>query len=140
MITDYLPIVFACDDEVQKLLFIVDIVRLADTANAFESALVPPELKADFCDKISAWLRDSLKNRKFDKQRIIGDKGGVFEYYSCSSGGSTLGYNVVDFYQLGRFLPTKNAGDLINNCSKTLLGVVIELEGFISKYRGFDIR
>jgi hypothetical protein len=127
-ITDYLSTVFSGDDEIEKLMFILHIVRLKNTEETFESNLTPSELKTDFCGKVSAWLKNAMVKKLFYKEKVIGDKDGNFGIFA-SQGADNLNYRVYDL-------------DLIaskqGNFAKPLIDYILDLERFINKYRGID--
>ncbi|KPU44674.1 putative glycosyltransferase EpsE [Oxobacter pfennigii] len=134
-IYDYLPTAISCEDDVQKLLFLVRIVRFKSTTQVFESELVPQELKSDFCNKISEWLTNAVQNKKFNKPRVIGDKSGVFDYYASDSLMSEFQYQVTDFYKINNSIEiADNSIEIVGNNTKPLIKFILELETFIRKY------
>jgi glycosyltransferase involved in cell wall biosynthesis len=127
-ITDYLSTVFSVDNEIEKLMFIIKVIRLKNTKETFESGLVPSELKANFCDKISVWLKTAMAEKRFYKKGVIGDKAGDLEVFA-SQGTDNLNYRVYDLDSIA-----SKQGDF----AKPLIGYVFELEQFINKYRSID--
>jgi hypothetical protein len=82
-------------------------------------------------------LRDALVNKKFNSERVIGDKAGLFEYYA-GKGTTNLEYRVYDLYSINsqRMYNDKFGS---NDTSKSLLGFVLELEQFIMNYRTDEV-
>jgi glycosyltransferase involved in cell wall biosynthesis len=134
-IYDYLPNVLSCEDDVQKLLFFVRITRFESTKEAFESELVPQNLKSDFCIKISEWLINAVQNKRLNKTRVIGDKNGMFEYYTSNSVISELQYGVTDFYKSSNSVEIVGNGiEITGDNTKPLIEFMLELETFIKMY------
>jgi len=133
-IYDYLPVIFESEDDVKKLLFIANIIRFSDTERAFESPLVSPELKANFADKVSYWLRNAVQNQKLQGKVVVGDKAGHFKYFAAESGTNNLSGAVYDFYNIrGNFISINKKFKKYGAVNSTL-SIILELQEFLIKY------
>jgi hypothetical protein len=96
---------------------------------------VPIELKRGFCDKVSDWLKEAIIGKKFDKERLIEDKAGDFDYHFVA-GAQSLKYIVFDTNLLTGEFMSGNKHSPLHDCSRSLLEYILDLEGFLLKHGG----